>query len=115
MCIRDRACDDLYDQKPGDDTTIAVVRVISRKVVNIFTGPPKNKEDDKRLVKEFMSGDTKKIVCGGTSATIVSRVLKRPLDVSMDYVCLLYTSLPGGNEAAAGGGRILRGGSGDGI
>ena len=35
-----------------------------------------------------MAGDdnTKRIVCGGTSATIVSRVLGRKLDVSLNYV-----------------------------
>ena len=34
-----------------------------------------------------MSDPTAKtIVCGGTSSTIVSRVLKKPLDVSLDYV-----------------------------
>ena len=40
------------------------------------------------MVADFMSGDesTRYVVCGGTSATIVSRVLNRPLDVSMDYV-----------------------------
>ena len=39
------------------------------------------------MVSEFMSGDnTKRIVCGGTSATIVSRELNRKLDVSLDYV-----------------------------
>ena len=42
----------------------------------------------RQMVADFMSGDesTRHVVCGGTSATIVSRVLKRPLDVSMDYV-----------------------------
>lgn len=80
-----KACDDLYDQKPGDDTTVAVVRVISRKVVNIFTGPPKNKEDDRRLMKEFMSGDTKKVVCGGTSANIAARVLEKEIKTELNY------------------------------
>lgn len=40
-----------------------------------------------RMVHDFMSNDNAKtIVCGGTSATIVSRVLNRRLDVSLDYV-----------------------------
>lgn len=39
-------CDDLYGNKPGDDTTVAVARVIERRIVNIFTGPPTHKEDD---------------------------------------------------------------------
>ena len=41
-----QACDDLYGQKPGDDTTVAVARVIERRIINIFTGPPTHKEDD---------------------------------------------------------------------
>ena len=48
-----QACDDLYVQKPGDDTTVAVARVIERRVVNIFTGPPKSKEDDEKLMHEL--------------------------------------------------------------
>ncbi len=42
------ACNDLYQQHPGDDTTISVTRIVERKIINIFTGPPKNKEDDER-------------------------------------------------------------------
>lgn len=83
-----RACDELYMFRPGDDTTVAVMRVINRKPVHLMTGPAKKPEDDECMVGAWMSGDeyTKRIVCGGTSATIVSRVLKKRLDVSLDYV-----------------------------
>lgn len=74
-----QACDDLYIQKPGDDTTVAVARVIERRVVNIFTGPPKNKEDDRKLIYEFMHTEGKKIVAGGTSANIAARILGRDI------------------------------------
>ena len=80
-----QACDDLYGQKPGDDTTIAVTRVIQRQVVNIFTGPPKNKEDDERLMKEFMAMEGKKVVSGGTSANIAARILHKNIVTSLDY------------------------------
>lgn len=80
-----QACDDLYAQKPGDDTTIAVTRVIQRQVVNIFTGPPKNKEDDERLMKEFMAMEGKKVVSGGTSANIAARILHKNIVTSLDY------------------------------
>ena len=73
------ACNELYGQRPGDDTTLAVTRVVERKVVNIFTGPPKNKEDDERVIREFMQAEGKKVVCGGTSANIVARVLKKKI------------------------------------
>lgn len=80
-----QACYDLYGQKPGDDTTIAVTRVIDRRIVNIFTGPPTHKEDDERIVRDFMKTEGKKVVCGGTSANIVARVLKKEILTSLDY------------------------------
>ena len=80
-----QACYELYGEKPGDDTTVAVVRVISRRTVNIFTGPPTNKEDDERVVRDFMKQEGKKVVCGGTSANIVSRVLKKEIVTSLNY------------------------------
>lgn len=82
------ACDELYQFRPGDDTTVAVMRIIDSKPVHLMTGPAKDPKDDQEMVRAFMSGDgnTKRIVCGGTSATIVSRVLNRKLDVSLEYV-----------------------------
>lgn len=38
------------------------------------------------MVEAFMSGEAKRIVCGGTSATIVSRELNKPLRPTLDYV-----------------------------
>ena len=74
-----QACDELYQYRPGDDTTVACMRIISAKPVHLMTGPAQDPSMDEEMVKGFMSGDdsTKRIVCGGTSATIVSRVLKR--------------------------------------
>lgn len=38
------------------------------------------------MVRAFMEDeDASRIVCGGTSAAIVSRVLKRSLDISYDH------------------------------
>ena len=83
-----QACDELYQYRPGDDTTVGCMRIINAKPVHLMTGPAQDPSMDEEMVKGFMSGDdsTKRIVCGGTSATIVSRVLKKKLDVSMDYV-----------------------------
>lgn len=80
-----QACDDLYGNEPGDDTTVAVARVIERRLVNIFTGPPMYKEDDERVMHEFMKQEGKKVVCGGTSANIASRVLKKEIVTSLNY------------------------------
>ncbi len=82
-----RACDELYQFRPGDDTTVAVMRIIDRKPVHLMTGPAQDAKDDRGMVDDFMSGDytTKRIVCGGTSANIVSRILEKPLKVTLDY------------------------------
>lgn len=80
------ACNELYDGRPGDDTTAAVMRIIDKRPVRLMTGPPVRRDDDERLVEEFMKDETAKhIVSGGTSATILSRELGEPLSVSMDY------------------------------
>lgn len=78
-------CKKLYDQYPGDDTTVAAVKVIDKQLVKIFTGPPVNKEDDERVVREFMEMEGTSVICGGTSANIVSRILNRPLEVDLKY------------------------------
>ena len=78
-------CKQLYMNKPGDDTTIATVKIVSRKNVCLYSGPPMDKSCDERLVTEFMIPEGKKIVCGGSSANIVSRVLKQPLMPSIEY------------------------------
>lgn len=80
-----RACDELYMFRPGDDTTVAVMRIIDRKVVNLMTGPAQKKEDDARMVRTFMGNHARTIVCGGTSATIVSRELNKKLKPTLDY------------------------------
>ena len=79
-----QACDDLYQQRPGDDTTVAVARVIERHIVNIFTGPPEKKEDDERLMKDFIAAAGKKIVCGGTSSQIAARYLNQKMTNNND-------------------------------
>lgn len=81
-----KACDDLYMQRPGDDTTIAVAKVIPKKLVQIFTGPPIHQVDDEKVVHDFMSEEGIKVVCGGTTANIISRVLNRKIKTTLDYV-----------------------------
>ena len=80
-----QVCFDLYGQKPGDDTTVAVTRIIRRRTINIFTGPPSRKEDDERLMHDFMKQEGKKIVCGGTSANIAARVLRKEIVTLVEH------------------------------
>jgi len=73
---------DLYVNSPDDDITVAVFKICERKVVNIIVGPPEHKEDDRKTLKLFFSKKGKKIVCGGTTAKIVSRYLNKPIIIN---------------------------------
>lgn len=78
-------CNQLYLGKPGDDTTVASVKILPQKVVNIFTGPPQRPENDEKIVDDFLKSDGVKIVAGGSSATILSRVTGRELVTRLEY------------------------------
>ena len=66
-------CSQIYEGKPGDDTTVVVARIIDRKPVNLMTGPPLDRNDDETITADFMKDESAKhIVSGGTSATILS-------------------------------------------
>ena len=73
------ACNDLYMERPGDDTTVAVARVFEQHIVNIFTGPPSSRTMDKSVMEDFMASEGSHIVCGGTTAKIASAYLNMPV------------------------------------
>lgn len=79
------AVDELYLGKPGDDSTGLILKIEPRSVVNLLSGPPVRKEDDGRMVHDFMTSPGKRIVCGGTSANIVARVLNRKVGTTINY------------------------------
>ena len=79
-----QACDELYEERPGDDTTIAVARVFERRIVNKVTGLPKAKAVDDRLMHEFMRSEGKKVVSGGTSSNIAARFLGKEIITRAD-------------------------------
>ncbi len=78
-------CNKLYDERPGDDATACVVRVRKRVPMNLLFGPPSNRDDADRMMSLFFSKEGKHIVCGGTTSTIVSRWLRKPLIPKLDY------------------------------
>ena len=70
-----QAVSDLYMGKCGDDSTVMAVKVLPRKSVNLLASPPKDKDKDEQMVRDFMKAMGKKVVCGGSSANMVGRVL----------------------------------------
>ena len=84
-CFFASACNDLYLDKPGDDTTVAAVKLRPRQNVSLMVGPPVDKEMDNFYVEQFLSGEGKKVVCGGTSSQIVARHLGTKVRTSFDF------------------------------
>ena len=80
------ACNDLYMGKPGDYTTVAVLRIRERQLVNLMIGPPVDKADDEKVMELFFSKEGKHIVCGGTTSTMVARYLGTTVKTKIDYL-----------------------------
>lgn len=79
-------CWSLYFGHPGDDTTVVSIKLKRPRVVNLFTGPPKDKSKDSEIIKSFMDAKGLKVVCGGTAANIVERELNKKIKVHLDYL-----------------------------
>ena len=70
----------LYNGKPTDDVTCAVLKMRKHKQVNVMVGPSTKPEDDGKMVSMFLGEEGKHIVCGGTTASIVARYLDREIE-----------------------------------
>ena len=78
-------CDKLYDHKPGDDATACVVKIRRRVPMSMLFGPPSNRDDADRMMSLFFSKEGKHIICGGTTSSIASKFLRKPLKPSLNF------------------------------
>lgn len=79
------SCNSLYMSEPGDDTTIAALKLVRPLAVNILVGPPMNENDDFTVADQFMKQEGLKIVCGGTTSKIMARYLHKEIKTSLAY------------------------------
>jgi len=77
-------CQKLYENQAGDDTTVLAVKIREQETINLFSGPPKNPDNDYEVIKEILEAEGKVVVCGGTTASIVARTLDEEMEVSLD-------------------------------
>lgn len=78
-------CNKLYGGKPGDDTTACVVRIRKREPMNLLFGPPSHRDDCDRMMSLFFSKEGKHIICGGTTSSIASKYLGKPLRAKLTF------------------------------
>ena len=76
-------CQNLYDFRPGDDTTVVALKIRKLAIIDLFAGPPEDKRNDSFAVRMLMNARGKKVVCGGTAAAIVSRELDENITVNI--------------------------------
>jgi Stage II sporulation protein E (SpoIIE) len=62
-----------------DDISCAVIYFRKPRKMRLLTGPPYNKSYDSSFSKSVLDFDGYKVLCGGTTAQIVARELKRDL------------------------------------
>lgn len=77
------ACDQLYARQPGDDATVLSLRFRKPKTMTLVVGPPRNTEDDPKIVEAIMAESGRRVVCGGTTSLIVSRHLGEKIEVDL--------------------------------
>lgn len=78
-------CNDLYGGEPGDDTTVAAVKIRQRIPVSLMIGPPSNPGDLKKMQTLFFAKEGEHIVCGGTTSKLASEYLGKPVVPCLDY------------------------------
>lgn len=78
-------CDKLYGYQPQDDATACVVRIRQRVPMNILFGPPADRDDCNKMLNLFFGKEGKHIICGGTTATIASKYLRKPIKAKKGF------------------------------
>ncbi|MEI3001557.1 MAG: hypothetical protein V8T86_11765 [Victivallis sp.] len=81
------------DNRCIDDISCMVIYLRQPRRLRLLTGPPFRPESDAAYASLVKNFDGKCILCGGTTANIVSRELKRPVEVDMKLM-LKAGSLP---------------------
>ena len=76
-------CENLYANAPGDDTTVITIKIRENQYVDLFTGPPEDKKNDKILLENIKLAKGKVILCGGTTANLVSKAFDTPIEIDL--------------------------------
>ena len=72
--------------RPADDITAACLYFRRPHRMLLFTGPPVDPARDAECAKLFRDFKGTKVICGGTSAEIISRELGTPLELVLDTI-----------------------------
>lgn len=77
-----------------DDTSCCVIYMRKPRNLLVCTGPPFDEKNDANLTKLVMEFPGRKIICGGTTANIVSRETGRKITLDIDDMDISGNDLP---------------------
>ena len=80
-------CNLLYGGLPGDDVSIVVVKARKARKLTALIGPPREPAKDPVAVEKLAGTDGVKVVCGGSTSLMVSRILNKEIAVELDSEC----------------------------
>ncbi len=83
MIVNKAHANDGYQAK--DDTSAVMIYFRDPRRLLICSGPPYDKNKDRELAETVSAFAGKKIICGGTTAEIVSRELKIPVEDTLEF------------------------------
>lgn len=83
--LLNRACQ--YDQgTPKDDMTCGVIALREPRHLLVVTGPPMAPERDREMACCMNEFEGRRIVCGGTTSSLIARELQRPIHLRLDDI-----------------------------
>lgn len=68
----------------GDDISAAVVHYRKTRTLQVLTGPPFDRSRDAEFISRINNPDATSVICGGTTAEIAARELKREITMNLD-------------------------------
>jgi len=75
---------ELYTNAPGDDVSIIVIKVRRKLGATVLAGPPQSNRLDQSVLSRFIERAGLHVVCGGTTAKMISRYIGQPLEVDLE-------------------------------
>lgn len=73
----------LYGQQVGDDATAVGIYARERNGLMVFTGPPLDPSTDQQHAQRLLNFKGRRVVCGGTTGTIVECYLGESIDIDL--------------------------------
>ncbi len=77
-------CEQLYTGKPGDDASVLALKIREPRSMTVAVGPPRNRKDDPYMVELLLSEPGTKVVCGGTTGSLVAGSLGTDIKVDLN-------------------------------